>query len=600
MVSGRVVHTSRTRSHTPSPVAGLVLGLLLGVLVAWPVGAFAQGQRTLEMVSPVEKNNASIVNGMMIDSDHAIVTATASILESDPFLPGAGEYIGARSPAGWALEFSPLTYSTSLVGFPAWNDRIFESFFPVLPGEVDDLAKDVYRWRAGTLSPVSTGALGGQGQFDAGYLTNAAAGEHILFRTSEVLDANDTGRDPFTTMLYERIGDQTRAVGLDSDEQPISPDGAILAGAGEGAFGSVGEGGTTNPISADGSRIFFEAPDPARGGNTQLYVRENGQTTTLVSPSQRTTPGSGPLPVRFEGASADGSRVLFRTAAQLVDDDDDQYIDLYAYDLATQGLTRLSAGQQGPLGGRCQADKIDGPPGVCGVIAVSEDAQRVYYISTGALTPDAVAGYNNVYLYDGHSGETQSVLSTPSDLDDVVNLVDEEVRVLYQAGFDRAKSRAEATADGSVLVFGANSPLTGFDTSSPACPSTRANRCTADLSLRRRDRPPHVSLLQPGRHAAARAGRHPGQRADPGSRTPLPLAGRLGSGVRDPRSAGARRRQRPRRRLRMARRRDLDRQCGEQPAWGQARGDRPRRQRLVLLDGRLPAAPGHRHPDRPL
>jgi hypothetical protein len=462
------VHTTRRRSL-------LCVLLVFGALAVDASGAAAQGERVFELVSPASKNNVSILDGMAIDSDHASLLSTGSILGSDPFSQGAGEYVASRLPtAGWTLEFSPLARTSSLVGFPGWNDRIYESFSPLLPGEPDDFANDVYRRTAGELSLVSTGAVGGQGAFDAGYLASADGGSHILFRTAEVLDARDSGRDPSASMLYERVGDQTRAVGLDSDGQPIGSGGAILAGSGAGAMSPLGEGGTTHPISTDGTRVFFEAPDPAQADTVQLYVREHGQTTTQVSASQRTTPGNGSFPARFEGAAADGSRVLFRTAAQLVDDDVDGYIDLYAYDLAGQRLTLVSAGQQGPEIGACQADAVDQPAGVCGVVAVSEDAQRVYYLSTGALAAEGIAGQYNVYLYDGWTGVTQTVLSAPSD---VAGVFDEQVRVLYQGGFDRATAPAETSADGSVLVFAANSPLTGYDNQSPACADAVESRC---------------------------------------------------------------------------------------------------------------------------
>lgn len=453
-----------------------VLGLLLGiVLCTAPAGAHAQS-RTLELISPPSKNNASILGSMVIDSDHAAVKSSGSIFDSDPFSTGAGEYVASRhAGVGWALSFSPIESRAALVDFLSWDDRVFESFIPLLPGEVDDGSTDVYRWDAGSLTLESTGSVGGSGVFEAKYLTSAGSGGHLLFRTPEPLDPRDSGRAPFTSMLYERVGGETRAVALDSAGQIVSSGGAILAGDGRGALSAFGEGGLAYPISEDGSRIFFESPAPSAGGDTQLYVREGGATTTLVSGSRRTTPGNGPRSVRFEGAAADGSRVLFRTAAQLTDDDQDDYVDLYLYDLDADALTRVSAGQAGAENGTCEADVDNGLHGVCGIVALSQDARRIYYLSTGAVGDEGVAGDFNVYLYDAQAAETQTVLSAPGA---PAGSQDEEVRSLYQGGRARISIKAEASTDGSILAFAADTPLTGFDNVSPACVSANQSRCT--------------------------------------------------------------------------------------------------------------------------
>ncbi len=264
--------------------------------------AAAQSGRTFEMVSPPSKNNASILSALPIDASRVEVVSSASMLESDPFHVGAGLYVASRSlTGGWTFAFSRADTRGNLADYLAGGDRIYETTVP-LSGEADDGVTDVYRWSAGSFSAVSIGSAGGQGPFQAGYVMSSADGGHVLFKTEEQLDARDSGRDPGTSMLYERVGDQTRAVGLDSDGQLLDSGGVILAGDGPGALTPVGEGGTSNPISADGSRIFFESPDPAVGGNTQLYVREQGQTTVQVSASQRSIPGNGPLPARFAGA----------------------------------------------------------------------------------------------------------------------------------------------------------------------------------------------------------------------------------------------------------------------------------------------------------
>jgi hypothetical protein len=86
----------------------------------------------------------------------------------------------------------------------------------------------------------------------------------------------------------------------------------VLPGGGVSAFGAVpaasghGRNPYGNEVSADGSRVFFVSPDPASceggGGHNdcavdppELYVRENGERTQLVS-TDTLLPDSGGLP----------------------------------------------------------------------------------------------------------------------------------------------------------------------------------------------------------------------------------------------------------------------------------------------------------------
>ena len=42
-------------------------------------------------------------------------------------------------------------------------------------------------------------------------------------------------------------------------------------------------GTTTNAISSDGSKIFFESPPPTVPGPVALYMRENNSTTVKIA-----------------------------------------------------------------------------------------------------------------------------------------------------------------------------------------------------------------------------------------------------------------------------------------------------------------------------
>ncbi len=72
------------------------------------------------------------------------------------------------------------------------------------------------------------------------------------------------------------------------------------------------------------SRVFFRTAEPLTADDTDsaedIYERA-GPTTTLISTGPDDGPGSaGPV---FGGASADGTRVFFRTQESLIDTDTD-------------------------------------------------------------------------------------------------------------------------------------------------------------------------------------------------------------------------------------------------------------------------------------
>jgi hypothetical protein len=106
-----------------------------------------------------------------------------------------------------------------------------------------------------------------------------------------------------------------------------APDGT--APTGDAGFGRRGENFSTQAtgraISGDGSRVFFQTPDPllTRDGNnlTDVYVYENGAVDLIST-------GQSEYPSEFFGASESGDDVFFTTREQLANDTD-QNVDLY-------------------------------------------------------------------------------------------------------------------------------------------------------------------------------------------------------------------------------------------------------------------------------
>jgi len=145
--------------------------------------------------------------------------------------------------------------------------------------------------------------------------------------------------------FYENHEGELREAGVLPGESVSPPFGAVPAASGHGRNPSG------NEVSADGSRAFFVSPDPAScehngtaypGHNDcatdppELYVRENGAKTTLVSQSQlpgnvgEPAPGgvlrmpnrayqheSPPFVGSYVFASPDGSQAFFQSASAL-------------------------------------------------------------------------------------------------------------------------------------------------------------------------------------------------------------------------------------------------------------------------------------------
>jgi hypothetical protein len=173
-------------------------------------------------------------------------------------------------------------------------------------------------------------------------------------------------------------------------------------------------------VSADGSRIIFTAPDPyaqnkgagcwngATTNTPQLYLRSAGATVEVSAPSPA-APEATAHPAMYAGASADGSRVLFLSEAELTADDAGIHdLELYqwqaggagecgasspAYNPASKGcLTRVSAGESGSAAAA-----------VAFVPAISPDGSSVYFTAAGQLTPNAPKPGGeqvNLYRYD--------------------------------------------------------------------------------------------------------------------------------------------------------------------------------------------------------
>lgn len=187
--------------------------------------------------------------------------------------------------------------------------------------------------------------------------------------------------------LYEWSDGQVRLVTILPGDQPVH---GSLAGATKNyaAFEPSNIAQFRHAVSADGSRIFFEAEGA-------LYLREGGTQTIQIDESEGPDPSGG---ARFMLASADGSRVFFTDDQRLTPDSTASpgQPDLYEFEVESEQLTDLTV------------DAAE-PAAVLGVSGASEDGSHVYFVATASLTEGqtnsegatAAAGQPNLYVTDG-------------------------------------------------------------------------------------------------------------------------------------------------------------------------------------------------------
>ena len=193
-------------------------------------------------------------------------------------------------------------------------------------------------------------------------------------------------------------------------------------------------GTTTHAISADGRRVFFESPSPEARQTVSLYMREDDSRTVLIASSTPVERENPPVPpVRYEGASEDGSLVFYTSAGGL-----------FEYDTESNATVTIA-------------------PSVLGVTAISNDGSHVFFVSDSLLSANANSegamareGKPNLYAYDTSTAATTFIATLAQS--DVEGEGHGPAGLVAEPDIDRP---AVPTPDGSVLVFAAHGNLTG-------------------------------------------------------------------------------------------------------------------------------------------
>jgi hypothetical protein len=312
---------------------------------------------------------------------------------------------------------------------------------------------------------LSQGPFGsGSGLYTAEFDGATPNADEVVFSTAEPLTENATGLtelNPPPQYLYVRDVAQgtTELVDVGEDGKLLSPYGASLGSGGsldENLLPVNREGVTTNAISSEGSKVFFEAPpadnpDLLSQAAPHLYMRDLAtHTTTPLDDSESS--GSA----EYQGAASDGSLVFFTSNEGLHGAPTTK--ELYEFNTTDAAIGPAPALAAIPISNGA----FDG------VSAISNDGTHVFFVAESALAANvnpqgrsAVPGQPNLYVYDTQSGSTTfiaTLLSSDINTCDLTCGGGSPSGLLNEPDTERP---AYPTPDGSVLVFASAANLTG-------------------------------------------------------------------------------------------------------------------------------------------
>jgi hypothetical protein len=453
--------------------------------------------RAYELVSPLDKENGDIDTSEPLqlaapDGNRATYSSLRSF--GDPqSAPLLSQYLASRDPAaGWrthsispprnSIAFYPPGASANKVQFKAFSEDLCESWLlqdnevalaPSPPSGVANVYRRVDRDCStegyDLLTPVAPPGFDFKDEFPAStYIPTtqgrSADGSRTLLRIDAELtadackeiDAGGSAKGIFQLYLHSPGPEPGGELHLVS----ILPSGEAAcvhasAGTAQGLLGVADEDSVLNAISADGSRVFWSTDAGPKKeiasfeGQDQpgpLYVRLNpegepsasGECYDAAAGQACTIQISAAANALFRGADSSGETAIYTASGGL-----------YEFDVASEASTPIAT------------------EGVAGLMGMSADMGRVYFVSTNVLPgagpnglgDEAVAGEPNLYLHEHGAGE--SFVATLSDLD------------ANQAGTSNAppiptstrpdRRTARVSADGLHAAFTSDAPLTDYD-----------------------------------------------------------------------------------------------------------------------------------------
>jgi hypothetical protein len=312
------------------------------------------------------------------DGSHAFFTSRDRLTEAAPEDTSVKEY-------DFDLETGALTYLPGVVGpivASARNgsDFIFDN---TVNGELD-LWTGPGAGRLTTVAPLpgpEAGNLRGHLNIEARATAN---GGTFVFNTNAPVPGGFNNLGGYMQIYrYEVTSSQLTCVSCPPTGITPSGDARISYDNAGGTNSRPKSTGDSRVMSADGTKVFFDTPDPLipqdTNGKRDVYEWEGGQDYLLSSgASSESSEGSFYL-----DNSESGNNVFFNTSVGLKPGDTDGAYDVYDARVPREG------DNPPPPAAPCQGDVCQGPPSVPSVLGVPSTAT---FSGAGNLIPVAETG----------------------------------------------------------------------------------------------------------------------------------------------------------------------------------------------------------------
>lgn len=410
-----------------------VVVVLTGIGLCAPPSSLALAEgRSYEMVSPLYKGGYGANEIMGVAPDGKSVAFRSQGAFSGALYAGLNSYIARRGNYGWStfsLEAPPTlifpdgaepadfsaNLETSLIrgkpgpdlGGQSTTEAIFLLHGTEEPDEASDFEVFGMPLKAIGDAPITPGYEGGSPDFS-----------HLLFTTigsepllPEALEVKGTAHQLLYDLVRGGGANSLRLVGLNENKKLIDPYCPVLLG---------GSKNISNAIADDGDEIFFttaaNVSEEEHCGISRnpdgLYVRIGGERTLRLSPPPAGPNGEGPN-AEFQGANEVGTCAFFIVNSNL-------YVARVGHAGETGGpcASRESAATSSEVSSLSQVShdpNIGEAADVQGVVTISPDGSRVYFVARGVLSQGVDAeghspltGADNLYVYETDSSSPHS------------------------------------------------------------------------------------------------------------------------------------------------------------------------------------------------
>jgi hypothetical protein len=337
----------------PVPAATESTGACLNEAFRSGLSAHLPDCRAYEILTPPDKHGSQELwnyGSLTIDTDllvgedgeHAVLESAGVDWGTGPGFGNSPYFFSRVMGQGWSLaEGSPEPETGVYTNYPqVYNADLtqiaFVSQYVIsAAGESPDFEYKVgpaggpYR----TVAMVPSQDVPGRTTTQAGWVAGTGDFSKLVLATEDrtLFGEESTGTKSGTDLYEYTAGGGLRQLNVDGEGVTIGSCGAVVAhGVEEGAQQHLHSG--PHSISADGSRVFFEAtPGRNCSGPSHLYMRVNGTDTIDIGAYQ------------FLAADSQGSRVLLQANGEVFLYDTETASVKHLFDGLTQGSLVVSA-----------------------------------------------------------------------------------------------------------------------------------------------------------------------------------------------------------------------------------------------------------------